>query len=556
MHRFPVRTIAVMGAASLLAAAGTAAAATASSASASPARAKSVLLLSVDGLHQSDLTWFVAAHPHSALAALVASGVDFTQAKTPVPSDSFPGMVGQVTGGNPSSTGVYYDDTWNHALLPAGTTACAGVAPGVEVTYHEGLDKNPLDLDAGQGLAGLPSSILTMTGNPRTLIDPATLPVDPKTCKPVYPHSYLKVNTVFEVARKHGLGTAWSDKHPAYEILNGPSGNGVQDLFTPEINSTADAKGNDWTTDNALTQRYDGIKVQAVLNEIDGFDHGGRVRTAVPGIFGMNFQAVSTAEKLPTSDGLAGGYLADGVTPGPLLARALVGVDAQVGRLVHEIAAQHRTRSTTVILSAKHGQSPQQPSALTRIDDSALTDTVNAAWATAHPAWVSAHPGKSLVQGGTDDDAMMWWLNDSSQAAADFAKRTLWAQSGVGNDINGAPKAFQHAGLASIHAGAQAAAYFHVPAADPRVPDIFGEVQHGVVYTGKKKKIAEHGGTDPQDRNVPIVVSGAGVAGSGSLSASPVETTQIAPTILGLLGLNPSELGAVKIEHTQSLSLK
>ena len=33
----------------------------------------------------------------------------------------------------------------------------------------------------------------------------------------------------------------------------------------------------------------------------------------------MNFQTVSTAEKLPTSDGLAGGYNADGY-PGPLLA--------------------------------------------------------------------------------------------------------------------------------------------------------------------------------------------------------------------------------------------
>jgi hypothetical protein len=43
------------------------------------------------------------------------------------------------------------------------------------------------------------------------------------------------VNTVFEVLRNHGLRTAWSDKHPAYEILNGPSGKGIQDLFTPEI---------------------------------------------------------------------------------------------------------------------------------------------------------------------------------------------------------------------------------------------------------------------------------------------------------------------------------
>ena len=170
-------------------------------AGANDAAAKHVLLISVDGLHQTDLAWYVSKHPDSALAELVQEGVNFTNAQTPFPSDSFPGMVAQVTGGNPKTTGVYYDDTWNHALLPAGTTSCAGVTPGVEVTYFEQLDKNPLSLDAGQGLAGLPDSILHMTGNPTTLIDTTQLPVDPATCKPVFPNEYLKVNTIFEVAR-------------------------------------------------------------------------------------------------------------------------------------------------------------------------------------------------------------------------------------------------------------------------------------------------------------------------------------------------------------------
>jgi hypothetical protein len=35
----------------------------------------------------------------------------------------------------------------------------------------------------------------------------------------------------------------------------------------------------------------------------------------------------------------------------------------------------------------------------------------------------------------------------------------------------------------------------------------------------------------------------------------PVETTQIAPTILRLLGLDPSGLQAARIEHTEALSL-
>ena len=267
--------------------------------------AKHVLLISVDGLHQSDLAWYVKYHRRSALGMLVRKGVEFTHAQTPFPSDSFPGMVGQVTGGNPKTTGVYYDDSFNHALLPAGTTSCAGVKPGAEVTYFEAADTNPLALDAGQGLPGLPDGILQMTGNPTTLLDPAQLPVDPATCTPVYPHQYLKVNTIFEVARAAGLRTAWSDKHAAYEILQGPSGTGIQDLFTPEINSDAPSPGSpgDWTSDNALTQQYDAYKVHAVLNEIDGFDHSGSTKVGTPAIFGMNFQSVSTAEKLPISGG-------------------------------------------------------------------------------------------------------------------------------------------------------------------------------------------------------------------------------------------------------------
>ena len=86
------------------------------------------------------------------------------------------------------------------------------------------------------------------------------------------------------MARQHNLRTAWSDKHPAYLALSGPSGTGVQDYFTPEINSQAIGfpAGEDWASDNAATMRYDSYKVQAVLNEIDGFDHGRTQHVGVP----------------------------------------------------------------------------------------------------------------------------------------------------------------------------------------------------------------------------------------------------------------------------------
>lgn len=511
------------------------------------AKAVHVLLLSVDGLHQSDLASYVSTHPTSALANLVDRGTSYTHAQTPVPSDSFPGMVAQVTGGTPGTTGVYYDDSYNHSLLPAGTTSCKGVAPGTEVTYFEALDKDPNRLDAGQGLAGLPASILAMTSQPRDVIDPAQLPVDPHTCTPVYPHSYLKVNTVFQVLRAHGLRTAWSDKHAAYDILQGPSGNGIQDLFTPEINSQADGlpAGMDWTKDNAKTQQYDGYKVQAVLNEIDGYDHARSTQVGMPALLGLNFQSVSTAQKLPTSGGQPGGYQADG-TPEPVLSGALNFIDHEVSAMVAELNARHELDNTTIILSAKHGQSPVEPAALTRIPDAPIIDGLNTAWAANHPG---AAP---LVAQSTNDDAMIMWLSDRSQAAADFAKAYLLGHNGTGNDINAKPKAYTASGLAKVYAGKDSASFFGTRVGDPRVPDLYAFAQHGVVFTGGTGKLAEHGGADPQDRNVPLVVSGAS-SEAGTSSSQTVETTQIAPTILRLFGVSPRELQAVQIEGTKAL---
>ncbi|MEU9099537.1 hypothetical protein [Streptomyces sp. NPDC048361] len=322
--------------------------------------------------------------------------MQYSNAGTTTPSDSLPGMVAQVTGGGPGTTGVYYDDSYDASLLPAGTIGCTGVKPGAEVDLTEDLDKDPHALDAGQGLQGLPGSVLSMTGRPVGLLNPAKLPVDPKTCKPVQPHSYLQVNTVFEVARQAGLRTAWSDKHAAYDILNGPSGNGIQDLFTPEINS--DATGyparDDWTDDNKATQQYDGYKAQAVLNEIDGYDHSRNHKVGTPAVFGLNFQSVSTAQKLPASNGLAGGYASKGV-PGPLLAKSLDYVDGEIGTLTARLRENHLADSTSVILSAKHRQSPIDPAALTRVDPGPLLDGLDAAWHKAHPSAGKPRPSRS-----------------------------------------------------------------------------------------------------------------------------------------------------------------
>ncbi|MET3804638.1 hypothetical protein ABIB25_001633 [Nakamurella sp. UYEF19] len=538
---------------------------------AAPARTTHVLLLSVDGLHQSDLVWYIRNHPRSALAALVAGGTEYTHAKTTFPSDSFPGMVAQLTGGGPGTTGVFYDDTFNHQLLAPGTIDCSTAHPGTEVSWTEAADRsqNPITLDAGQGLTAaalkalptntlartvatapaITAAILKMTPTPQTLLDPAALPVDPATCLPVYPSQYLRVNTVFEVARSHGLRTAWSDKHAAYEILDGPSGTGIQDLFTPEINSVADAVGDDWTTDNALTQVYDGTKVAAVVNEINGFDHSGTHRVGTPAIFGMNFQTVSTAEKLPLSDGLAGGYRTDG-TPGPLLRRALDFVDAQVGIFRAAIRHQGMAGNTTIILSAKHGQAPIDGSALRRVDDGKIIDGLNAAWAAHHPG------AAALVTFSVDDDGMLLWLSERSAAALSFARNFLLDHTVPANRITDPKGTYsttvRASGLTRVYTGAAADTLVRAKAGDPHAPDLIGIAQPGVVYTGGVKKIAEHGGNSAADRDVALVVSGSAVT-HHAVNSTAVQTTSIAPTILALLGLNPRALQAVRIEHTRVL---
>ncbi len=521
-----------------------------------------VLLISIDGMHQSDLAWYVETHPKSTLAALMAQGVDFSNASTPFPSDSFPGMVGQLTGGNPRTTGIYYDDTWNHAVFPAGTTNCSGPVPGGEVTYFEALDINKGALDAGQGLVPAPgknpwANILEMTGNPLLVINRANLIFNPSTCLPIYPNTYLQVNTVFEVAHAHNLLTAWSDKHPAYMILSGPSGQGVDDYFTPEINSSAiktdpiDPNANDWTTNNLFTQQYDNYKVEAVVNWINGHSHDGTGNPGTPAIFGMNFQTVSTGQKLPTSPtegdpsgNAQGGYLADGFTPGVVLTNALDFVDKSLGEMVSALTSQGILSDTAIIFSAKHGQCPMNVAALNRISDSQIISAMNAAWAKSHGA------AKPLVALGTDDDGMLLWLNDRSAAATDFAKQFLTKYNDSSASVDGKP--VKSAGLSQIYTGQAAAELIGVDQMDPRVPDVIGLAQYGVVFTGGKGKIAEHGGDHLEDRNVPILVAWPGAI-AGSNVTTPVETTQIAPTILELLGLNPSELQAVQIEGTQPL---
>ena len=304
-----------------------------------------------------------------------------------------------------------------------------------------------------------------------------------------------------------------------------------------------------------------------MLNELNGYDHSGRYQRPVPAILGMNFQTVSVAEKVDSPSTLTctgqgssatcnegptelAGYYPGGTTPRPLLASALQYVNDQLTSMVQTIDQDGLANSTAIIITAKHGQSPTDPNQLRRIPDGPIIDAINAAWTK------QTGDQNNLIVAGTDDDLWQSYLSVKTQAAADFVKNYLWNHSATAVPYNndgsnqGVTVQVPHSGLAQIYAGHEAADFFGVPYNDPRYPDVFGRVQVGVVYTGGSK-IAEHGGDNPDDRDVPLIVDAPGV--KPFQNGSWVETTQVAPTILHLLGLDPRALDAVREEGTQVL---
>ena len=345
-----------------------------------------VLLISVDGMHQSDLDWYIANHPGSELAKLASGGAEFTNNHTSDPSDSDPGGTAIMTGGDPRATGVYYDVEYSHGVFPPGTTNCSGPVPGGNVIYDSPddiLNAVPDLLNNGSGNTfpsfdeggsiypngddTNPGAIMNLTPHPQSGLNPATFPVDPKTCQPIMPWDYLKVNSIFQVIQNAGMRTAWSDKHAIYTSFNGhgSGGNSIDDFFGPEIDSQAvEPNGTpyptdtDWAHDDAATKQYDGYKVQAVINELDGYDHSGQNELGVPAILGMNFQTVSVAEKVDSPSTLTlnpdgktytegpvelAGYYPGTTTPRPLLASALDYVDAQLAAMDAAIQANPAT---------------------------------------------------------------------------------------------------------------------------------------------------------------------------------------------------------------------
>jgi arylsulfatase A-like enzyme len=83
------------------------------------------------------------------------------------------------------------------------------------------------------------------------------------------------------------------------------------------------------------------------------------------------------------------------------------------------------------------------------------------------------------------------------------------------------------------------------------VPDVIVQPIYGTVYTGSTAKNAEHGGMSFADTNVGLVVSNPRFP--RVVLKTPVVTSQVAPTILQALDIEPEELKSVRVEHTPVL---
>jgi hypothetical protein len=526
-------------------------------------KVKHVLLLSIDGMHAVD--YYNCSHgvgdvndgePYCPnLSALGAHAVNYVATTTSRPSDSFPGLMTIMTGATPKTMGIYYDVAYDRSLAPpakttgnglaAGPCVPYGVPTGTTTEYEEGIDLDQTKLNGGAPGAALTDGGIASIDKQRLVRSPAL------GCLSIYPWDFIRVNTIFGVIHSAGGYTAWADKHPSYSSVGGPGLN-LDDYYSPEINSSVvalpgvttsegiscaairDASNtSSWTNNFSNIQCNDQLKVNAILQEIQGKTHTG-AKAEVPTLFGMDYQSVSVGQKLIEAGVGTGGYQNAAGEPTPLLLSEIEYVDATIGDMVNALKDAGIYDETLIIVTAKHGQSPIDP-ALYKPNG-----TYTPATLIESDLPYSESPANPTGIGSTEDDISLLWLKDSQTTDSDVAILE---------------KNAAEIGLGQIYYGPTVTLNYNKPGTgpgeDPRTPDIIVAPNVGVTYSNSKAKQAEHGGFAHDDTNVILLVSHPAL--SPQTVSIPTATAQVAPTILKLLGLPASKLEAVTLEGTAAL---
>jgi arylsulfatase A-like enzyme len=261
---------------------------------------------------------------------------------------------------------------------------------------------------------------------------------------------------------------------------------------------------------------YDKLHVNAWLAWLDAktLENSEGSLTAIPTLFGGNFQVINVAQKTV-------GYLNTTGNPfSPAILKGLDFVDDSLGSLVQKLKAKKIYDDTLIVIASKHGQAPIDPTLYKKIDPKTITNLT-----------------KVSVLSQTSDDIALLFLNNSADTKTAAANLRAGAAKGE---------------IASVIAGEEIkAAGYGDPAKDPSVPDIIVQPNLGVIYTNSKTKIAEHGGFSTEDRKVACFVSNPKLKKRQFMER--VYTTQVGPTILNALGIDPNELEGVKVEATKVL---
>src|SRR6202522_144049 len=523
-----------------------------------------VLLLSIDGMHAVDfyncangIAGVNGGSPFCPnMAALSQSAINYVGASSSKPSDSFPELAALVTGGSPKSTGLYYDVAYDRSLdapqittgtgLAGGPCTPYGIPTGTTTDYDQGIEFDDTKLNGGAPGAGLTEGGIAS-------IDPRKLSRDPAAgCAPVYPWNFVRTNTIFNVVHEAGGYTAWIDKHASYSFTAGPGGKGLNDYYSPEVDSnvvalpgvttsegascatirdTASESG--WNSSFKNIQCYDALRLNGLLNQIGGKTHQGGPGE-IPSVFGMNFQAVYTGESVNEPGVGVGGYQNAAGLPSAELLKEIEFVDASIGDIVNALKNKGIYDETLIIITAKHGASPIDPTLYVANGANTPATLLGAAIPS------SQSPLTPGGIGATEDDVSVLWLKKGASvtAAVELLEKNAAA-----------------IGLGQLYYGPSLALNYNVggldPGEDPRTPDIIVTPNVGVTYSGSTTMIADHGGFAHDDTNVLLLV--AHPSFKAQTVSDGTSTTQVAPTILKALGLNPSALDAVRAEGTAAL---
>ncbi len=334
----------------------------------------------------------------------------------------------------------------------------------------------------------------------------APLPRDPgHGCAEVPVHALVRVNSIFDLVHANGGRTAWADESAAYaDLLRGPSGTALDEVFVPPERSGASL---------IETARIgDERRVDAVLGWIDGR------QGAAPRLFGVALMSVDAAQRQAPSG--------SGTEPraGAPLQNAMEQIDGQLGRVVRELGKAGLEDSTWIVVTARHGQAPMGDQPLRAVDPARIEAVARS----------SAHG--ELARVTADTVGLVWLKRPEAAAAVLQAYRENRTALGIGE----------------IYSADKLGLIMNTAEEDTRMPDIVLEPQAGVIWMrpGADRPRVHGGFSDDQD-HVALLISGRQL--TGRVDKTPVPTTQIAPLILRILGMEKMDLKALHREHTPAL---